>query len=160
MDLEENLPCFRSSRPSRTFRAIARSCMSRRIRSRMYSLGVAYTSLSLARSSTYLRRASVNWTLRLLLKLWHSEKTSWDGYILSAITIDINRCQRGRAMRGYIRVDTKALDDRDHRPEAQKRRARNIDAADRAPAETQRWLHECPAAHKERIIPDDMATTT
>src|SRR5207253_1831037 len=68
----ENLPCFRSSRPSRTFRAMARSCMSWRIRSRMYSLGVAYTSLSLARSSTYLRSASVNWTLRLLLKVWRS----------------------------------------------------------------------------------------
>ncbi len=36
----------------------------------MYSLGVAYTSLSLARSSTYLRSASVNWTLRQLLKVW------------------------------------------------------------------------------------------
>ena len=64
-----SLPCFRSSRPARTFRAIVRSCISWRIRSRMYSLGVAYTSLSLARSSTYLRSASVNWTLRLLLKV-------------------------------------------------------------------------------------------
>ena len=34
-----------------------------------HSLGVAYTSLSLARSSTYLRSVSVNWTLRLLLKV-------------------------------------------------------------------------------------------
>src|SRR5438132_12322666 len=74
MDLEENLPCFRSSRPSRIFTAMARSCMSWRIRSRMCSLGVAYTSLSLARSSTYLRSASVNWTLRLLLKVWHSSR--------------------------------------------------------------------------------------
>src|SRR5437763_6520422 len=41
----------------------------------------------------------------------------------------------------------------------------------RAPAETERWLHECPATYrsghglhtvspKERIIPDDMVTTT
>jgi hypothetical protein len=37
--------------PSSMFMATARSYMSWRVRSRMYSPGVAYTSLSLARSS-------------------------------------------------------------------------------------------------------------
>ena len=54
---------------------------------------VAYTSLSLTRSSTYLRSASVNWTLRLLLKVGTPKNAFSRDFILVSVAIDINRCQ-------------------------------------------------------------------
>jgi hypothetical protein len=60
----------------------------------MYSLGVAYTSLSLARSSTYFRSASVSCTLRLLLKIDYSIESVTSNYY-ATLAIDVNSCQCG-----------------------------------------------------------------